>query len=245
MKRNNIENRLHDAIINLNTFIYILSFIPIFHKYQISNVISKNIQIIRHQTNFNEEVNNINKIKNNCNLLKYIIIPEVYSEITDRYPNFILMEYIHGNKISNIDASDYYAFSKIILKFGIITTLIHGAAHGDLHSGNILFIKDENDIKYPYKIGVIDFGLIYNIDPSFKNWFFDFIINLFKRTPEETVIKLINSGIVDPPNIINYIPKEHYENIISIGTNNNMTFLNSLKRDNIQTINLCTNIYLI
>jgi predicted unusual protein kinase regulating ubiquinone biosynthesis (AarF/ABC1/UbiB family) len=107
MKRNNIENRLNDAIENLKTFMYLLSFIPIIHKYQISNVITKNIEIIRHQTNFNEEVDNINKIKNNCKHLKYVKIPEVYLDATNENSNFILMEYIDGKKINEIAEEDY------------------------------------------------------------------------------------------------------------------------------------------
>ena len=39
MKRNNIEQKLNDAIDNLIFFMYILSFIPIIHKYQITEVI--------------------------------------------------------------------------------------------------------------------------------------------------------------------------------------------------------------
>lgn len=218
MKRNNIENRLHDAIENLKTFMYLLSFIPIIHKYQISNVISKNIEIIRQQTNFNEEVNNINRIRNNCKNLKYIRIPEVYLDATNENPNFILMEYIDGKKINEIDEEDYYAFSKNVLKFGLLTTVVHGTSHGDLHSGNILFIKDAEDSKYPYKIGVIDFGIIYDIDPSYKILLSDFFINVFERTARESIILIVNSGMLEPQNIMNFLPKEHYDTIIDIGT---------------------------
>ena len=218
MKRNNIENRLHNAIENLKTFMYLLSFIPIIHKYQISNVINKNIEIICHQTNFNEEVNNINKIRNNCKNLKYIKIPEVYLDATNENPNFILMEYIDGKKINEINKEDYYGFSKVVLKFGLLTTVIHGASHGDLHSGNILFIKDEDDKKYPHKIGVIDFGIIYDIDPSYKILLSDFFINVFERTARESVIIIINSGMLEPPNVINYLSAEDYNTIIDIGT---------------------------
>ena len=51
IKRKNIEKKLNDAIDNSLFFIYILSFIPLIHKYQLPDVICKNIEIIRHQTN--------------------------------------------------------------------------------------------------------------------------------------------------------------------------------------------------
>jgi predicted unusual protein kinase regulating ubiquinone biosynthesis (AarF/ABC1/UbiB family) len=72
IKRNNIEIQLSDAISNLEMFLYILSFIPIINKYQITEVINKNIDIIKQQTNFSIEVENIEKIKNNCRNLKYV-----------------------------------------------------------------------------------------------------------------------------------------------------------------------------
>ena len=232
MKRNNIENQLNDAIENLKIFMYLLSFIPIIHKYQISNVINKNIEIIRHQTNFNEEVDNINKIKNNCKHLKYVKIPEVFLDATNENPNFILMEYIDGKKINEINEKDYYHFSKVVLKFGLLTTVVHGAAHGDLHSGNILFIKDENDKKYPFKIGVIDFGIIYDIDHTFKIFLSDVFINIFERTARESIILVLNSGMIEPKNIINLLPEEHYNTIINIGTVMLEDILNGSKHAN-------------
>ena len=232
MKRNNIENQLNNAIENLQSFMYLLSFIPIIHQYQISNEVSKNIEIIRHQTNFNEEVDNINKIRNNCKHLKYVKIPEVFLDATNENSNFILMEYIDGKKIHEINEEDYYGFSKVVLKFGVLTTVVHGVAHGDLHSGNILFIKDENDKKYPCKIGVIDFGIIYDIEATFKILLSDVFINVFERTARETIILIINSGMIEPKNIVNFLPKEHYDTIINLGTVILEDILNGSKQAN-------------
>lgn len=218
MKRKNIEQRLNDAIDNLKLFLYLISYIPIIHKYKISDVINKNIEIIRLQTNFNEEINNITRIKNNCRNLKYVKIPEVYPEATQKFPNFIMMEYIEGKKISEILEEDYFNFSKQVLKFGMVTTIVHGLAHGDLHSGNILFIKDDEDEKYKYKIGVIDFGILYEIDEGFKEVLFDFLTQIFERETKDSMIYLLNSGFIEPRNVIQQIPIKYYESIIDYGT---------------------------
>ena len=218
MKRNNIENKLNDAIENLKAFMYLLSFIPIVHKYKISNIIHKNIEIIYQQTNFHKEVQNIQLIKKNCKNLKYIKIPDVSFEATKENPNFIIMEYIDGMKINEIDEADYYDFSKQVLKFCFTTTLLHGVSHGDLHSGNILFIKDEKDEKYKYKIGIIDFGILYEMDKEYSNMLFEFFSNVFDISPKDSVIFLLNSSMIEPPNIIQQIPKEHYDVIVNFGT---------------------------
>ena len=218
MKRNNIEQKLNDSIDNLLFLIYILSFIPIINKYQISEVVNKNIEIIRHQTDFLKEVDNMNRIKTNCKNIKYVKIPLADRKITEEYPNCIVMEYIKGIKINQIQKDDYEGFAKQIIKFGFVTTIVHGVTHGDLHGGNILFIKDDEDKKYPYKLGVIDFGIIYELESQYKGLVFDMLTQMFESTPRESAIKLLNSGIIDPPGILEQIPKKDYENIIAFTT---------------------------
>jgi predicted unusual protein kinase regulating ubiquinone biosynthesis (AarF/ABC1/UbiB family) len=214
MKRTNIETSLNDAIDNLIFFIYLLSFIPVIHKYNISEIVNTNIEIIRRQTNFLQEVDNMNLIKNNCKNLKYVIIPTSNRTITELYPNVIVMEYINGIKINQIKKEDYEQFAKLVIKFGLATTILHGVTHGDLHGGNILFIKDNNDKKYTYKIGVIDFGIIYNVEAKHKGLFFDVLTQLFQVLPRQTSEKILNSGIIEPQGILQQIPQNHYNNII-------------------------------
>jgi len=215
IKRKNIENKLNDAIDNLTFCLYILSFIPIIHKYKLVEVIEKNIEIVRQQTNFIEEVNNMELMRENCKHLKYVRIPIANRQVTEEYPNIILMDYIDGITINQINEDDYEGFAKQVVKFGIVTTIIHGITHGDLHSGNILFIKDNNDSKYLYKIGVIDFGIIYKVNNQYKSLLFDIFTNIFEQSPRKSAEKILNSGIIEPEGILQQIPKEHYENIIS------------------------------
>lgn len=214
MKRKNIQQRLDEAIDNLLFFMYILSFIPIVNKYQLSEVVNKNIEIIKQQTNFLEEIDNMNKIRENCKHLKYVKIPTANRVVTEEFSDIILMERIEGMKINQIKEEDYESFAKLVVKFGIVTTLVHGVTHGDLHGGNILFIKDPKDAKYPHKIGVIDFGIIYEVGTQYKGLLFDVFTQMFENTPRESAEKLLNSGILDPPGVIQQIPKEDYDNIV-------------------------------
>jgi hypothetical protein len=214
MKRKNIDAKLNDAIENLQTILYIFSFIPLIHKYQIAEVVKRNIDIIRSQTDFHQEISNIMKIKQNCKNLKYVKIPAVFPDVTKRFPEIILMEYIDGIKINEIAEEDYEPFAKQVMKFGFVTSIVHGVTHGDLHSGNILFIKDDKDEKYPYKIGVIDFGIIYELDSTYKGFIFDLVTNMFSAPPRESALKLLHSGIIDPPGILSQIPQADYETIV-------------------------------
>jgi len=219
MKRKNIQEKLDDAIDNILFSMYILSFIPIINKYQLGEVIEKNIEIIRHQTNFLEEVDNMNKIRDNCKNLNYVKIPTAIREVTEEFPDIILMEYIDGIKINQIKEEDYEGFAKLVVKFGLVTTIIHGVTHGDLHSGNILFIKDNSDKKYNYKIGVIDFGIIYRVNKEYKEMLFDIFTQLFDMCPKKSAEKILNSGMIDPPGILQKLPKIDYDTILNFTSN--------------------------
>jgi len=104
--------------------------------------------------------------------------------------------------------------------------------HGDLHSGNILFIKDSKDTKHPHKIGVIDFGIIYEVSSQYKGLLFDIFTQMFEKSPRESAEKLLNSGIIDPPGILQQIPKEHYNHIVTFTEEIITDTINSSKKAN-------------
>jgi ubiquinone biosynthesis protein len=218
IKRNNIDKKLKDAIDNILFLIKLVSFLPIIRNYEIEKIVNKNIDIIKNQTNFFEEVGNIQKMKENCKNLKYIKIPHVYKEVTDNFPNIIMMEYIEGKKINEILEEDYEEFAKQVLKFGFVTSILHGLIHGDLHSGNILFIKDNNADKYKHKIGILDFGIVYKLKEDNKNAMFEIIIDIFNTTAKATAQKLLTCGLIEPLEILNSLSKNHYDTIIDFTT---------------------------
>ena len=218
MKRNNIETILNEGIQKMLFCITLLSFIPIVNNYQISKIIHDNIHLINQQIDFKKEVQNISTIKKNCKNLKYVKIPFVYEEVTTQFSNVIMMEYIKGSTIKDIKVADHDEYSKQIIKFVLVTTLINGTCHGDLHMGNILFIKDESDAKYKYKIGVLDFGIVYEID-KMKNTLYYIFANMYTDLPEKIAQNLLESGIVEPAEYIIKLPNHHLKCMLVILTN--------------------------
>lgn len=218
IKRNNIETILNEGIQKMLFCINLLSFIPIVNNYQITKIIHDNIHLINQQIDFKKEVQNICIMKKNCKNLKYVKIPFVYEEITNQFSNIIMMEYIKGVTIKDIKLHDYNEFSKQIVKFVLVTTLINGTCHGDLHMGNILFIKDENDTKNKYKIGILDFGIVYEID-KIKNILYYVFANMYTDLPEKIAQNLLESGIVEPADCIINLPDNHVKCILVILSN--------------------------
>jgi len=216
MKRNDIEATLDDAIKNLLFFVQICSFVPFFRKIRFKEIVSKNIDCIRHQVNFSEEVDNMINMTETCKNLKYIVVPSVVEKVTEKYNDVIMMQFINGITIGKIADEDYAGFAKQVIKFAIATTLFSGIVHGDLHGGNVLFIKDDSDTKYKYKLGVLDYGIIYTIDKQLQRGLLDVISGMFVVSPEVTAEKIMLSGMVEPVDAVRSMPKEHYDNISTI-----------------------------
>jgi len=218
IKRKNIERMINDGVERLVFLVYVLSFIPFFNRYRVSEIIERNLNLITQQLDFNNEVTNMCRIKENCANLGYIQIPEVERNITVKYPNVIVMERIYGAKVGQVDEKDQIEFAKHVVRFGAVTTIIHGITHGDLHPGNILFIKDDQDVTYKHKIGIIDFGIVYEIDHAFQEKMADLYSNLFLRSHKEVASCILYSGCLEPMETIRQLPQEHSDRLIQIMT---------------------------
>ena len=231
IKRKNILQKLNLSLHNLFFLIDFLSFFPYFsyfiHEYKINSVIQKNIEIIKEQIDFKKEVENLVQMNKNCSSLNYVKIPHVYPNITDKYQDVIIMEFIHGKTIQEIEKEDYDIYANLLLKFGFVTSMIHGFSHGDLHAGNILFIKelkitdtyllDNSKQEFNYKLGILDFGIMLKIKDSFKNIILEITCDLFQIPVEETAKKILESGVIlQPLTVIQKLSEEQKKPLLNI-----------------------------
>jgi predicted unusual protein kinase regulating ubiquinone biosynthesis (AarF/ABC1/UbiB family) len=147
--RNNIHNKFNLSINNLVIFAKFTKKIPYIRTLNIENVILQNIDCLKDQICFRKEVANIQAYYNDWKDCNYIKIPLVYSEFTEKVnPNIIIMEYIDGIKLDEIDYDDCDHFGKLLASFNAKAAFCNSLYHGDLHPGNILFIKEPNDHYY-------------------------------------------------------------------------------------------------
>ena len=210
VKRMDIDVKLDDAIEKLLFFIRIISIIPQFNTLDIPNVIRKNIGLLYQQLDFQEEVKNMIEMKENCKDLKYIKIPEVYQDVTNKYSEVIMMEYLDGVHISKLEDSDYNQYAKLVMKYGFVTIINNSVTHGDLHAGNIIFIKN---MKEPvYQLGLIDFGIVTRINKKTTKLFLEIVSSMFTDSSRVLAEKLLDN-IIKPRETFKSIPFEHREKL--------------------------------
>jgi predicted unusual protein kinase regulating ubiquinone biosynthesis (AarF/ABC1/UbiB family) len=211
IKRVGIEQKLNDAIEKIEFMIYLLTFIPQLNHFNLLESFNKNILTLKNQLDFEQEVQNTLRMKDDCRNLKYIKIPKVYESVTKLFPNVIVMEYISGLHISKLEESDYEPFAKLVVKYGVVSSFINGFGHGDLHAGNILFIKHGNS----YKLGLIDFGIVLKIHEDVRDKFMAIFYDFFNKPPIEISNDFL-ACFVEPKEVFKNLPKEHKESLVQM-----------------------------
>jgi predicted unusual protein kinase regulating ubiquinone biosynthesis (AarF/ABC1/UbiB family) len=143
-KRIGIDDKIKNAIFQMNHLISFTKFIPHIKNLNVHDIYNENKQSIIEQLSFDIEVRNIELYYSKWNKpnLDYITIPRVYSEITKQIPNVIVMERIIGDTIYNICPKDKDKYAKILAKFNFKSVFYDSMYHGDIHPGNVFFIKE-------------------------------------------------------------------------------------------------------
>lgn len=201
IKRVDVEKKLKDGVEQMLFVLGIISyFITSIEKMQIDISIKKNSNIILQQLDFEKEVESTEQMQKNCKYLSYVKIPKVYKEITKSIPNIIVQEFLEGKTICQLFESDCEMYAPLVLKYGFVSSFIHGFTHGDLHAGNILFIKTmiitKKKLSIPkYQIGIIDFGIVLEIKENVKNTMLNVLVEMNEKPPSYTADKLFRCFI--------------------------------------------------
>jgi predicted unusual protein kinase regulating ubiquinone biosynthesis (AarF/ABC1/UbiB family) len=157
--------------------------------YLIINECYKNIL---KETNFQNEMSNIHIFSNIFANNDFIKIPRVYSKYTSS--NIIVMEYIPGIKINNIEKLkecniDSVQLSKSLMSSFIRMILVNGYLHSDPHPGNISVSLDGSIILY-------DFGIIEKYDDDFIFVLRDLCGAFVERNVEKIMNILLENDIL-------------------------------------------------
>ena len=204
-RRNNIIEKFNKSMNELNLLVNISEKIPYVCDLNIKDLFEENREIMTKQLDFLNEVANIELFRDKFKDVKTICIPKVYSYFTETNPCVIIMEKLEGNRIENILPYDKYEYSKILSKFNLKCVFYDSIYHADLHSGNIIFMKDdyvidESSYTSPrLRIGIIDYGIIGTMTREEQNIFFMFFKILVSRNHNELakfIVENLSENIV-------------------------------------------------
>jgi len=236
MLKKNIKNRLDESIKYFIFLSKITKYIPYINVCNLDKIIVDINDKLKLQINFEEEIKNINKFYNNFEDNKNFMIPKSYDEFTLQNNKIIVMDYINGLNVYSIDQNDKLNFLKILYEFMFECMFNFKIFHGDLHPGNILFIKDsENKLK----IGIIDYGIVEEYDDDIKQRVCLFFKKLVKGDDKKLYDYIVNNIgetdncsnnllIIDKDKIVNELLKvKEKHNILT----------NSVKANDIYYIN--------
>jgi predicted unusual protein kinase regulating ubiquinone biosynthesis (AarF/ABC1/UbiB family) len=121
------------------------------------------------------------------------------------------MEYIDGMKITEIDPEDYDPFGRVLAAFNANAAFCSSIYHGDLHPGNILFIKDrrdstknvDGDHAFIYKIGILDFGIIGRLSHEDQEILFKALKYIYQRKFNHIIELIISQDLSEIANVNN------------------------------------------
>ena len=182
-RRKNIVEKFENSMSDLELLVNITKKMPYISNLNIYDIFEENREIMTGQLDFMNEVENIKLFYDKFKDVKDVCIPYVYSYFTEENPNAIVMEYIEGVRLENVCQDDKDKYSKILSRFNIKSVFYDSIYHADLHSGNIIFMKekDQQGINDILKIGVIDYGIIGKLTREEQNIFFNFFKILVSR----------------------------------------------------------------
>jgi predicted unusual protein kinase regulating ubiquinone biosynthesis (AarF/ABC1/UbiB family) len=208
--RKNIEKKLEEGIEFLIKLEKIFYYIPIINYYLSTKIFEKNKSHIIEQINFIKETENLLLFYNNFKKNKYVIIPNVYNNYTFEDKNIIIMDYIDGKYLYQLESNELNNFFYPFFNFISNSIFIKKIFHCDLHQGNILFYKEkknnnQKDI-FIYKVGIIDYGMITLLNVNEIDFMYFWLRGVFKNKFKEFIDYIKN------PNNVSYIFDE-YTNI--------------------------------
>ncbi len=180
------------------TFPYLDPFNPV-------GLIEEFSQQIRKELDFVRDGKNAETIANNLNENPDVKIPKIYWEYTG--PRLLVMEYVDGVRIDNIDAineiSDPRELADIGFRAYLKQIFIDGFFHGDPHPGN-LRVTDEG------KLVFFDFGMVGILRPERRIAYTRVLYSIVKSDVDMLIDSLEELDITIDPSDIDRFKDEMY-----------------------------------
>jgi ubiquinone biosynthesis protein len=159
-------------------------------------IVSEFEHTIYHELDLMREAANASQLRRNFQDSTMMYVPKIYWDYAKR--NVMVMERIHGVRISDIDILKAANTNlKKLAEYGVeifFTQVLRDSFfHADMHPGN-LFV-DVTDPENPRYIGV-DFGIMGSLSPEDQRYLAENLLAFFKRDYRQVALLHVESGWV-------------------------------------------------
>ena len=208
--KKDVKNLLNKAWDDIDFITKILNYIPYLRTFKNNKILNDNKSMIMNQLDFNEELENLKLWKKYSDKVDYLEVPSYFEKYTHFNKNILVMEFLRSIPFQKLTLSQKKNFSKQIIKTVFVGIFYYGILHGDLHSGNILFLDN--------KIGLIDFGIASKLNRDEQNAIYIFYKNLLnKKTFEAAELSLV---FAEPKHVIENLNKHDKATLLNKLKNN-------------------------
>lgn len=195
--KRNIKERLNRDCYQFGILFRIITYLFSLETFQLNTILDDNRDSFLSQTDFVCEVDNALRMADNFHNVDYVWIPHIYRRFTNENQNMIVMEYVEGNKVSEVDINDGDEYSLLLAKFSCKSIFFDRFFHGDLHSGNIRFTNREGK----KMIVIFDFGIMEEFNKVQQNALYQ-LNQKFVSKDRDGFAKLVLEHFLEPQSIL-------------------------------------------
>jgi predicted unusual protein kinase regulating ubiquinone biosynthesis (AarF/ABC1/UbiB family) len=141
-----------------------------------------------------KEAENMKKLKVLLSSYSYVIVPDIFSEISTR--RVIVMERIDGIKVTDVQKLDKNKIDRtkiasMLSRLYLVMVLKMEIFHADPHPGNISILNDG-------KIVLYDFGMVGSLSKDMRDKMMWLYMALATRNTDDMIDALIDLEVLDP-----------------------------------------------
>jgi len=184
------REQMVEAIDELLILVKILSFIPSIRIFRFDRILEENRSTLMRQFSTYTELNNLLFYASATKDNDFVKIPFAYEKFTLASDDILVMEYLEGKRVEEIEDKDKEEFGYILAKQAVNSIMNSGLYHGDLHRGNILFRENESGKK---QICLLDFGIVGRLTEQDRLIISSFYMSLGLRRYDDAIDTIICS----------------------------------------------------
>ncbi|HIE82324.1 MAG TPA: hypothetical protein EYQ00_00075, partial [Dehalococcoidia bacterium] len=221
VKRKNIDERVNESIDNMMGLLYLLSMVfRWWSNLDVVDVVSRHLDLLREQLDFVQEEANTIEAYNDLEGLEYIRIPKIY-KCGGLSGRAIIMDHLPGSHMNDVPKSDQEQYRDLAIKYFFASSMVFNKFHGDLHSGNVLFIDNgprtelDNAMEIPrYQLGIIDFGIVMHFPKTITDTMFYIFEHQQNPKMNESISRAYLDNFIHPSNMMELLTDEKADDIM-------------------------------